>query len=48
MRAKVLPFAQDCYATARRRAALETRLPLELFPAQLPYSVEHLLDQDYT
>jgi hypothetical protein len=48
MRAQLLPFAHACYPTARRRAALETRLALEALPAQLPYSIEQILDQDFT
>ncbi|MRX06263.1 DUF29 family protein [Pseudoduganella sp. FT25W] len=47
MRQRVLPFALDCYADARRRAAVETRLNLEVFPAQLPYSTQQLLDPDF-
>ncbi|HYN78888.1 MAG TPA: DUF29 domain-containing protein [Lamprocystis sp. (in: g-proteobacteria)] len=35
------------YPSARARAALETGLPIELFPTECPFSVEQLLDPDY-
>lgn len=47
MRASVQPFSLDCYQTARYRAASETGLDLKSFPAQLPYSVEQMLDDDF-
>lgn len=47
MRASVQPFSLDCYQTARYRAASETGLDLNSFPAQLPYSVEQILDDDF-
>lgn len=47
MRASVRPFAVDCYPTARRRAAAETGLDISMFPAQLPYTVEEILDGDF-
>jgi len=47
MRARLMPFATDCYDCARRRAASETQLNIEIFPAQLPYSANQLLDQDF-
>ncbi len=47
MRKKVLPFAQQYYDFARRRAVLETRLTVDVFPAQLPYHLEQLLDLDF-
>lgn len=47
MRPRVLKFSQDCYADARRRAALETGLDINIFPPRLPYSVVQLLDQDF-
>lgn len=37
----------DCYATARQKAAVETGLPLETFPAQVPFSPEAALDADF-
>lgn len=46
-RKKVLPFAVEHYHVARRRAAAETRLEIEIFPAQLPYSITQLLDMDF-
>jgi hypothetical protein len=47
MRASVQPFALDCYQAARRRAAAETGLDLKTLPAQLPYSIEQILDDDF-
>ena len=43
MAAKDLEFA---YPSARRQAARETGLPLSLFPATCPYSLEFLRDHD--
>ena len=48
MRKKVPQFADECYPIARRRAAEETGLNEELFPFSLPYSIEQVLDQDFT
>jgi hypothetical protein len=40
-------FADQAYRPARRRAALETGLPLASFPAASPYSKDQLLDSDF-
>ena len=45
---QIQAYAQDCYPTARARAALETRLHPDMFPPQLPYSIAQLLDDDFT
>lgn len=37
----------DCYATARKKAAVETGLPLETFPEQVPFTPELVLDPDF-
>ena len=37
----------DCYATARKKAAVETGLPLETFPGQVPFTPELVLDPDF-
>jgi hypothetical protein len=37
----------DCYQEARERASLETDLPIETFPAVLPFSQENLLNPSY-
>ncbi|MFQ4135418.1 DUF29 family protein [Nodosilinea sp. PGN35] len=37
----------DCYATARQKAAVETGLPLEMFPEQVPFSLESVLDTEF-
>jgi hypothetical protein len=47
MRNSVQPFALDCYPSARRRATMETHLDASTFPAQLPYSVEQILDDNF-
>lgn len=47
MRASLLPFALDCYQTARHRAASETGLDVKIFPEQLPYSVEQMRNDDF-
>jgi len=46
-RSKILPYAIKHYPEARRMAAVETRMAIEAFPPQLPYSVEQLLDHDF-
>ena len=35
------------YPAARRLASAETRLPLATFPATCPWTVEHILDDDF-
>jgi len=35
------------YPAARSRAALETGLPIDVFPADCPFAVAQLLDPDY-
>ena len=47
MRAHVQPFSLDCYTTARRQASQETGMDIKTFPAELPYSVEQILDNDF-
>ncbi|TVQ15257.1 MAG: DUF29 domain-containing protein [Leptolyngbya sp. DLM2.Bin27] len=37
----------DCYTTARHKAAVETGLPLETFPEQVPFTPELVLDPDF-
>ncbi|PSR18518.1 DUF29 domain-containing protein [filamentous cyanobacterium CCP3] len=37
----------DCYAIARQKAAVETGLPLETFPEQVPFSSESVLNPDF-
>ena len=38
---------RKAYAQARKLAALETDLPLRMFPAEPPFSLEQVLDEDY-
>ncbi|MBW4623755.1 MAG: DUF29 domain-containing protein [Cyanosarcina radialis HA8281-LM2] len=37
----------DCYNAARKKAAIETELPIETFPEASPFSLEEVLDPDY-
>lgn len=37
----------DCYATACQRLAVETGLPLETFPEQVPFTPEATLDTEF-
>lgn len=37
----------DCYGQARRKASVETGLPLATFPEESPFSPEKSLDIDY-
>lgn len=39
---------QQAYPVARKMAALETRLPASTFPTENPYTVEQILDQEFT
>jgi len=48
LRRKVAEFAQYGYPVAVKRAAGETHLPVSAFPTENPYSVEQILDQDFT
>jgi len=38
---------QKCYSKARRRAAIETELPIDTFPVESPFMVDQTLDPDY-
>jgi hypothetical protein len=48
LRRRLEEFAQSNYPYARKMAALETQLPLESFPAENPYSIQQILDHDFT
>lgn len=37
----------DLYRLARKRAAVQTRLPLATFPEACPYTLEQALDEDF-
>ena len=37
----------DCYNMARRKAATETRLSVDVFPIASPFTPEEVLDIDY-
>ena len=36
-----------CYQNARKQAKIETRLPLESFPVDSPFTPEQVLDEDF-
>jgi hypothetical protein len=37
----------EIYRLARKRAASQTRLPLDAFPTSCPYDLEQILDEDF-
>ena len=37
----------DAYPDSRRKASVETKLPLKAFPAECPYSFGQLMDDDF-
>lgn len=37
----------DCYDAARKKASIETELPLDTFPTESPFTPEAVLDIDY-
>jgi hypothetical protein len=37
----------EIYRLARKRAASQTRLPLDTFPETCPYALEQILDEDF-
>ena len=45
------PYYQEnldrCYAKARKKASLETGLPISSFPSESPFTREEILDVDY-
>jgi hypothetical protein len=47
LRAEVAAHARKRYRQAVRAARDETRLPLRTFPAELPYTAEQLLDDEF-
>ncbi|MEL6138619.1 MAG: DUF29 domain-containing protein [Cyanobacteria bacterium J06628_6] len=47
LRPYLTEILHDCYVKARLLAADETELAKTVFPAQLPYSVEQILDGDF-
>lgn len=38
---------EDCYRNARKKASIETDLPIATFPADSPFTPEQALDEDY-
>ena len=48
LRRKVAEFSAHGYRVAVKRAAGETHLPASAFPNENPYTVEQLLDQEFT
>ncbi|MBV8885923.1 MAG: DUF29 domain-containing protein [Chroococcidiopsidaceae cyanobacterium CP_BM_RX_35] len=47
LRSSIQEVFDKCYAKARKRAAIETELPLDIFPEQSPFIPEQTLDFDY-
>ncbi len=47
LRGDLEPQHAAAYSRARRRAALETGLPVEQFPESCPYAVEQILDPEF-
>lgn len=47
LRPYLVSIYADCYATARKKAAVETGLPLETFPGQVQFTLESVLDPDF-
>lgn len=41
---KIKSRLSDCYNLARKKAAVETRLPLETFPKECPWSFEEVIN----
>jgi hypothetical protein len=38
---------EDCYRSARKKASIETGLPIATFPPDSPFTPEQALDEDY-
>jgi len=38
---------EDCYHSARKKASIETGLPIETFPPDSPFTSEQTLNEDY-
>lgn len=47
LRREVADMITDSYASVRRQTAAETRLPVEAFPAECPWTAEQVLDDDF-
>lgn len=47
LRATMEQLVADRYAAARKRASMETGLPISNFPDRCPFSLEQLLEEDY-
>ena len=48
LRAALAEYAHQIYPVAVRMASAEAGLPISAFPADNPYSVAQILDQDFT
>ncbi|MCU0536342.1 MAG: DUF29 domain-containing protein [Hydrococcus sp. Prado102] len=42
-----LEVFNDCYSKARQKAAIETELPIEIFPVECPFTPEETLNPEY-
>ncbi len=47
LKARLTEFVQDEYPQARRNAARETGLPLNIFPEICPFTVEQIIGDDW-
>ncbi len=47
LRAQLAEAIADIYPDAAKKAAIETRLPLSIFPSDCPWTVEEILDKDW-
>jgi len=47
LRSQIDEYVARNYPKARKAAAQETRMPLDTFPQENPYTVEQLLDHDF-
>lgn len=47
LRAYLPSVFEDCYRNARKKASIETDLPIATFPPDSPFTPEQALDEDY-
>ena len=47
LKGKIAEIVEKRYSAARKRAMLETGLPLTAFPEECPFSLEQLLDEEF-
>jgi hypothetical protein len=47
VKAKIPGIVEKRYSAARKRAMLETGLPLTAFPEECPFTLKQLLDEEF-